>query len=81
MVTQICTLTFANGQVVTATVTAAFPTIKVAVNYAGELALLPQPLKDRATPDLLDAHLSELAETLGASYATSQTGDYENWAE
>ena len=81
MFTKTCTLTFPNGDVVTAAVTAATPYDQPEVSYAGATFRLPTPLEKNADPALLETHFSNLAEDLHATLSTTEEGLYETWAE
>jgi len=81
MLTQICTLKFADGHVITATVTAASPTGNETITYTGDTNRLATGLKPTASPANLRARLSNLAEDLGAEYSEEQIGNYDIWAE
>ena len=81
MVTLNCTLKFADGRYLTAHLTASDPTSAEPVAYTTNSAPLTVGLKHTASPSLLVARLSNLAEDLGAEFSKEQTGDYEIWAE
>jgi hypothetical protein len=80
MRTITCSLTFADGQVVTATLSAESPQGRFPVRYAGPSDRLPRR-KSSSPYSAMQPHFSTLADELHAHFQATESGQFDTWAQ
>lgn len=80
MLTKTCTLTFADGATVNATVTTDAPEATRPILFTGAVDRLTEKF-DEGDPAFLEVWFQNQAEELQAEFSQVTDGEYERWAE